>query len=261
MLTTPLRRAGALALLTLVALLTLAAVARASSIQLVLDPDYAQDRPGTVRVTGVATTGNWDAALVVRVKPLAAGAGCALDADDDIGERVLWGQAAAGWFDAADTATFPAAGSWLVCAWAQSYDSFDTTANASTSAIVGVRQPNLGLRVTGAARVQAGHAARYRLRYYVEVPRRLLWDVVSGNRCGHSDRQASPFVSFAQSGEFDVAGAGTEAITARFDRPGSYRICGFLERDYLDGQAQLVAWRSVRVVRPRPRRWRPGIWE
>jgi hypothetical protein len=261
MFTTPLRRARAIAALALAALLTLAAAAQASTIQLILDGDYAQDRPGTVRVTGLSTTGTWDAALVVRTKPLAEGSGCALDADADIGERVLWGQAAAGWFDTADTVTFQAAGPWLLCAWAQSYDTYDTLGNAATSAVVDVREPNLGLRVTGAGRVQAGHSARYRFRFFAEVPRRLEWDVVRGTRCGHSDLQARALTALAQTGEFDVAGSGTEAVAARFDSPGRYRVCGFLQRSSLDGQAQLVASRSVRVVNPRRRRRLLGVWE
>jgi hypothetical protein len=255
MFATSLRRIGALTLLIFTTLLALAAVARASSIQLLLDGDYAQDRPGTVRVTGVST-GRYDAHVQARVKASAPGAACASDPDDDDGDRVILHAAAAfAPFDVAGNVTFARVGSWLVCAWVAS---FDDEAQALTSTVVNVRPPSLSLRVTGAGRVQVGHAARYRLRYFAEVARQLRWVVVPGTHCGYSYAQGEALSVYFQEGSENIAGSGTEAITAHFDRAGRYRVCGYVQRAYDDGQAQLVAWRSVRVVYPR---WRPGMFE
>jgi hypothetical protein len=259
---TSLRRIGALALLTLASLLTLAAAARASSIQLdVPDGQPVQDAPTVLHLTGTIPFGAV-AVAQAHMSPAREAASCR-DMPGvftrKISERI-YGET----FEMAPTVTFARPGRWLVCAWVWIVGLGGDDVGAVTSTIVDVRPPHMEVRLDAPRAWLPSRTVSISVHYSSEVSRQLFIAAVHG-RCGHSWRAARQRSAALLLGGQPVVGNGDQRISARIAAAGRLRLCAYVERDAADGDAGAVSGLSVDVAgrrrppEPPPRINRP--WE
>jgi hypothetical protein len=259
MFATSLRRIGALTLITLTALLALAAVARASSIEIGFpDGQPIQDAPTILHLTGTVGDGGI-ADAQAHVAPLDDTADCrdmpgpfTRQFSEPVHEQT---------FDLAPTITFARPGKWLVCAWVAVFGFGDDGAVAST--VVDVRAPHVQVQLAGPRSWHPGRSATVSIRYSAEVSRQLFVVAVHGP-CGHSWRAAKYRSAALLLAGRPVVGDGSQDVTARLSWGGSFRLCAYLQRDAADGDAGAVSGFSVDVGgrrRPRAPRRSAGGWE
>jgi hypothetical protein len=182
---------------------------------------------------------------------------CAATEIEDPGDPVLFGLPVSnhvkGVFRLVGRYTADAPGEYLICTWIQ--DEF--AASGPPAAItMTVRPPVLRLAATAPARVSPGAPLHVAVDYQAEVPRFLSVLVVRATRCPITSRRLGAIFGepAVVADNVEVSGPGSVTGTVRLRTPGSYLVCGYLDKHVLgSAAAQLVVKAAtVTVARPVP---------
>jgi hypothetical protein len=160
------------------------------------------------------------------------------DTNDDINELTT-------------AAVFDRAGRWLVCGWAGGL--FDD-ARAEQVLQVAVRPPHARIAVQAPARARVDRSVRVSFAFDVEVPRRLLYSVVRGTRCGRGADVARARRARVTAVPDAIVASGWRSVGVRFPGPGRWRVCAYVQRNAGPGEANAVAGADVSAGRGVPRR-------
>ena len=185
--------------------------------------------------------------LYVKDRPT-GGAPCSPITKDDPGAGLISSSALDPTFTKSVSETWYQPGVRQICIWLQTaYDA--SSAAFATSAQVTVRQPNSTFTIVPPTGLRSGRATQLTLNWQSEATRRLYVRTKPAGGTGCAPITKNDNGEGLLSGQSIFGGPSTTNVTFTPGAPGNWLLCGWVQEDYDDEEAELGTQATYTVPR------------